>query len=65
MWDSCVEVHISLMKKNIICAYLSDFENNFWISYVYGHPELQHKKKCGRTSTPLLVPSIPTMNGLP
>ena len=45
MWDSCVKIQISLMKKNIICAYLSDFENNFWISCVYGHPVLQHKKE--------------------
>ena len=45
MWDSCVKVQVSLMKKNIISAYLSDFENNFWISCVYGYPELQNRKK--------------------
>ena len=43
MWKNNVKVNILVMKKNIICVYLSDHENNFWMSCVYGHPEL-HKR---------------------
>ena len=40
IWDNNINVQMSLMKKNIICAYLSDCENNFWISCIYDHLEL-------------------------
>ena len=29
MWGQSVKVHVSVIKKNIICVYLSDPDNNF------------------------------------
>ena len=45
MWDDSINVHITSMNNNMICAYLSDLDNNFWISYVYGQPQPQHRQK--------------------
>ena len=45
MWDKSIKVQITLMKNNIICAYLSDHDNNFWISCVYGHLDLHNRHK--------------------
>ena len=40
MWENYIKVNVSLMKKNLICAYIINHENQFWISCVYGCPEL-------------------------
>ena len=45
IWDNNVNVLIKSMNKNIISAYISDHYNKFWISCVYGHPELQHRQQ--------------------
>ena len=44
IWDDSISVHISLINDNIIYAYMSNGDNKFWISYVYGHSQLQHLK---------------------
>ena len=45
MWDDSIQVQIKSMNSNIICAYISDSNNKFWISCVYEHPEIQYRKK--------------------
>ena len=34
MWENYIKVNVSLMKKNLICAYIINHENQFWISCV-------------------------------
>ena len=43
LWDESVKVSIKFMNKNIINAYISDHHNNFWISCLYGHLEMQFR----------------------
>ena len=45
MWDDSINVHITSMNNNMICAHLSDLDNNLWISYIYSHPQPQHRQK--------------------
>ena len=42
--ESSVKIDIYLLNKNLICAYPRDQQNHFWISCVYGHHEIQHRK---------------------
>ena len=45
MWDDNVTVDIRSMNKNIISVYISDHQNKFWMSYIYGNPELQYRSQ--------------------
>ncbi|XVF71339.1 hypothetical protein PTKIN_Ptkin12aG0029200 [Pterospermum kingtungense] len=39
IWDESVSVSIYSMNKNLIHVYISDNQNKFWVSCIYGHPK--------------------------
>ena len=44
LWDENVKVDIKTMNKNLITAYIFNHQNGFWLTCLYGHPELQHRQ---------------------
>ena len=45
-WDETLKVMVKSMNKNVVNAYISDqHSNNFWITCLYGHPELHLRQQ--------------------
>ena len=51
-WDNDLKVNIHIMKKNLICVYISDPFNNFWLFCAYGHPVLHRRAKVWKDMVP-------------
>ena len=48
MLDDNMNVNIKAMNNNLITTYISDFHNSFWITYMYGHPQLHLRHVWGQ-----------------
>ena len=45
-WNETLKVMVKSMNKNAVNAYISDqHSNNFWITCLYGHPELHLRQQ--------------------